>query len=369
MKRILIMAVTLALSCVAGLRAQVAYKVTVSGVDSDTQMLYLSNAEQGGLAIDSARVEAGTARFEGSVAEPVVAVVSRQSGLKGVRDALFALVLDEVPLVAQGREITEGSPLNLRYARYQAEQRQLTDESARVYADYRQLATTYGQALTEQQVEPLARRMETLRKQDESLTARILDENTDNLIPMTILLYGADQVGYARVAEYMKQYKLASRPTLAPVKEALGREAVKLPGAKVVDLELPNLEGKMVKLTDYVGRGNYVLVDFWASWCGPCRQEMPTVKAAYEKYHAKGFEVVGISLDRTQEAWQKGVESLGITWPQMSDLKYWQSEATARYNIRAIPATILYGPDGTVVATDLRGEALTRKLAEIYEQK
>ena len=109
------------------------------------------------------------------------------------------------------------------------------------------------------------------------------------------------------------------------------------------------------------------IIDLYADWCGPCRMEMPNVVAAYAKYKAKGFGIVGVSLDNDVESWKKAIKDLNITWPQMSDLKGWQCEGAALYGVRAIPATLLVSKDGTIVARDLRGEDLEAKLAELMK--
>ena len=138
-------------------------------------------------------------------------------------------------------------------------------------------------------------------------------------------------------------------------------------GMKFTELEMNDLEGKPVKLSQWAGKGNCVLIDFWASWCGPCRQEMPNVVANYKKYHDKGFEIVGVSFDSKGDVWKKAVSELGMTWPQMSDLKGWESAGAKVYGITSIPASVLLDAEGKIIGMNLRGEALGEKLAEIYK--
>ncbi|MEQ8685685.1 MAG: TlpA disulfide reductase family protein [Imperialibacter sp.] len=135
-------------------------------------------------------------------------------------------------------------------------------------------------------------------------------------------------------------------------------------GAMAPEINLPNPDGESIALSSL--RGKYVLVDFWAAWCKPCRQENPNVLASYNRYKDKGFEILGVSLDRTRDAWLQAIEDDGLTWKHVSDLKYFNSEAAATYQINAIPATYLIGPDGKIVAKNLRGESLERKLEEIF---
>lgn len=139
------------------------------------------------------------------------------------------------------------------------------------------------------------------------------------------------------------------------------------PGVMFTDIELADTAGVQHKLSEYVGKGNYVLIDFWASWCGPCMREMPQVKALYDKYHSKGFDIVGLSFDREHKNWVGAIKRKGLNWHHLSDLKYWDTIAGRTYGVNSIPATLLIGPDGKIVAANLHGEELAAKLKEIYE--
>ena len=138
-------------------------------------------------------------------------------------------------------------------------------------------------------------------------------------------------------------------------------------GQPYLDFTQETPEGTLLSLSELVGKSKLLLVDFWASWCGPCRGENPNVVEVYKEYHEKGFDILGVSLDMKKENWIKAIEDDGLIWHNVSDLKYWNNEAAQDYAISSIPSNLLIDENGIIIAKNLRGEDLRKKVEEILQ--
>lgn len=229
--------------------------------------------------------------------------------------------------------------------------------------------TEYSQAtITPERRAELERELNEVQERQRALLKNFALAHCDNVVgayffSQSYTYFTKDELKqlYARMIKEFSNDPLAARP-LSTLMAASLRET----GRAYTDFAMADTTGIMHRLSDYVGEGRYVLLDFWASWCGPCRAEMPNVKKLYAKYHDRGFDVVGVSLDNHRESWLKAINQMGLPWHQLSDLKGWNSEASNLYGVDGIPCTILIGPDGTIIGNNLRGEALAETLAKLF---
>ncbi len=181
------------------------------------------------------------------------------------------------------------------------------------------------------------------------------------------LVSGLEQTKNDLIVDYGKTYINTysnDQPYVSQLNSMIAQMQQMRPGSKAPDFEQPTPEGKMVKLSDF--KGKIVMIDFWASWCRPCRAENPNVLRAYNKYHNKGFEILGVSLDKEKGKWVGAIQQDKLTWQHVSDLKGWASAPAALYGVNSIPATVLVDKEGNIMARNLRGPALEEKLKEIF---
>ena len=342
-----------------------AYKIsgTIEGV-ADGETVYLQEVKgREFIKLDSAVVTNGAFTFNGRQDEAVNRFIT-YTPAEGKRMMTDFFLENGNITVALGEETTvAGTPNNDAYQAFKKENAVLNKEMRALYEKSK------AEGLTEEQNAEIEKQYEELDAKASTLIYNTIDANIANAVGIHLFPNYSYQFDLAQqkalVAKIPAEY-LSNERINKIIKriEVLEKTAV---GQKFTDFEMPTPDGKTLKLSDVIAKNKYTLIDFWASWCGPCRREMPNVVAAYKEFHKKGFGIVGVSLDSKAEDWKKAIKELGMTWDHMSDVKGWQCEGAALYGVNSIPATVLVAQDGTIVERNLRGEAIAEKLKELLK--
>jgi peroxiredoxin len=344
---------------------------TINGKFTDVKdgTVYLEFTDGDKTIKDSTKITDGNFTFKGKVEEPLLYTIKLKGTENGPR---FLLDNETVTFEAQKDSIFKakfsGATQDSIYKSfYENEFKKIQKIAGPVYKASDSLTQNGKVQLTPEQKAMMDKRWADLQIFADGLTDKFIRSHKDKLagalvIEDRIVSYGTPK----KVKEYYGILTPEVQKSFYGKKLKTGIELADktAPGAVAPEFSQTDVDGKVVKLSDY--KGKYVLVDFWASWCGPCRKENPNVVLAYKTYHDKGFNVLGVSLDDKKNLWVKAIEKDGLSWTHVSDLKGWKNDVAVLYGVKMVPTNYLVGPDGKIVAKNLREVELQSKLKEIF---
>jgi len=352
-------------------------KYTIKGKVGDFNApakMYLQYAIKDKLTTDSVTLKDGKFQFTGTVGDvPVNAyLVLNDKGNGAIYKDYKSIYLEKGTVNVEGANKLkdakiDGPKTNQENVKYDALNKPVNDEQEALDAKVK--AETTEQKNSEAYQREITKQQKAIDAKSNAVNANFIKENPDSFISLMALeMYAAYGTDYADIAPLYET--LASKIKQSDGGKEFGERLPRLKAVALGEMAPVFAEadtaGKTVSLESF--RGKYVLVDFWASWCGPCRRENPNVVKAYNMYKGKNFTILGVSLDRpnSKQKWLDAIHKDHLTWTQVSDLQFWKSKPAALYVVRGIPANFLIDPSGKIIAKNLHGFDLEDKLAELF---
>jgi len=358
--------VVIAMMVMAACNKPASYKVSGTIAGQDSGAVYLVKAEAGkALVVDTAMIKNGQFIFKGNIDVPEVHYLRIND-----RDyfAQFFLENEDIKIEAYkdslGSSKVTGSPETDIFKSYLDELQLLNKKIRGFQESYSQAVATGNQ----DEIDRIKIELEANYDNMEVFAKNFVREHASSVVaPFITLSQLSQRLEYAELKELFDLFppELEASVYMKELKKMvddMGRTAV---GVVAPEFSMNDPEGNPVSLSSF--KGKYLMIDFWASWCAPCRQENPNVVSVYNDYKDKGFEILGVSLDKDKDAWLKAIKDDQLAWTHVSDLKYWQNEAARLYGVNSIPHTILLDPEGKIVAKNLRGDELRNKLKELLQ--
>ena len=351
---------------IASCSNQSQYKLSLN-IEGAPEKAYLETKEKGKyLPVDSISLTEGEGLFNGHLDIPEVFYIG--FGPKSKKIMLF-LENSKINVSAQidslDKAVIEGSMIHDQYKAFQEEIDKMEEEGMTIYNHYKELLKE-GQ---KEKADSLVKEVDAFFNSIDDKQKEFIKNNPTSVISPFLL----SRIYYSMEADELENYLKDFAPILMADKNVrtLADRVVKLKsvaiGMTAPDFEMTDKDSTMIKFSDIYKTNKYTLIDFWASWCGPCRRENPNVVAVFTSYKSKGFGVFGVSLDNSKDKWLEAVEKDQLTWQHVSDLKGWGNAAAAIYAVNSIPSNLLVDSNGKIVARNLREEKLKEKIAELLD--